>query len=329
MKKNSGTSQKLGSFLSPKAPNYSEKNIENKNGWNSERLLHPTRSSNRRQGFNSGRTIPSKWDDAERWISSPVSASSYTSNSNNKSCYVQNQRRPKSKSGPIVQQGTTNYYSNYYYSPTIPLRHGLVVKNFMMGGSPFTTGVLAPDVVSLQHYYAHEYDGPVYDIDDNSSSMLNENGVVLSSVFDAPSWSELLSDPSSPNSHDEKHDRTKNEDTVVSSNSKIDKGTQMSSPETENEDHSSTKSSSPNLAMDQKICHSAKLDVRDVQVDCQANVIKWSKSYASKLSSSHGKELKRSRTEANTSGLREMKLKSLLGRACRKQRLKLQYKNLR
>ncbi|AES94694.1 putative remorin [Medicago truncatula] len=294
MKKNSGPSQKLGSFLSPKEPNYREKNIENQKGWNSERvLLHPTTSSNiRRQAyvagvspFNSGRTIPSKWDDAERWICSPVSSSGY----------VQHQRNPKSKSGPIVPQGTT-YYSNF--SPTIPLRNGLVVKNLMMS-SPFTTGVLAPDIVSLQHYYPHDnLYGARYDIDDDSS-VVNENGVAHTSASNAPSWSELLSDPSSPNSHDEKFDGTKNEDTVMSPMSKIDKGTQMSSPETENEDHSSPKSSSPILAMNPKSCHSEKLEIKDVQVDCQANVIKWSKSYASKLSSFNGKELKKSGTEAS------------------------------
>lgn len=197
MKKNSGTSQKLGSFLSPK-----EKNIENQKSWNSERVLlqsttsNSSSSSNRKQGFvagfspfNSGRTVPSKWDDAERWICSPVSVSG--------SGYVQHQRGTKSKSGPILPQGTA-YYSNY--SPAIPLRNGLVVKNLMMN-SPFTTGVLAPDVVSVHHYYGHDnLYGPRYD-DEDSGSVVNENGVDVSSGMNAPSWSELLSNPSSPNSH--------------------------------------------------------------------------------------------------------------------------------
>ncbi|KAL5099268.1 hypothetical protein RYX36_003595 [Vicia faba] len=294
MKKNSGTSQKLGSFLSPR-----EKNIENQKSWNSERvLLQPTTSSssssNRKQGFvagfspfNSGRAVPSKWDDAERWICSPVSVSGSGSGSG----YVQHQRGTKSKSGPILPQGTA-YYSNY--SPAVPLRNGLVVKNLMMN-SPFTTGVLAPDVVSVHHYYGHDnLYAPRYDVED-SDSVVNENGVDFTSGINAPSWSELLSDPSSPNSHDEKCDRSKNEGTVMSPMSKIDRGTQMSSPETENDDHSSPKSSSPILAMDQKSCHSEKLEIRDVQVDFQANVDKGSKSYASKL--------KKSGTEGKVSGL--------------------------
>lgn len=206
MKKNSGSSQKLGSFLSPGAPSYREKSVESQKGWSSERMLQPASSSRRQSSvassgltpFNSGRTIPSKWDDAERWICSPVS-SSYANNQH------QLPQRPKSKSGPIVPPGA-GYYSNY--SPAIPLRRqSMVVKNLMMG-SPFSTGVLAPDALSLHHYYAaHDtVFSPLYDDDDDidneiqySSSELNQNGVALPSVSSAPMWSELLCDPSSPN----------------------------------------------------------------------------------------------------------------------------------
>ncbi|KAJ1381246.1 Remorin, C-terminal [Sesbania bispinosa] len=299
MKKSSGSSQKLGSFLSPGAPNYREKSIVSQKGWSSERVLQPTSSSRRQASvgvasltpFNSGRTIPSKWDDAERWICSPVSGYA-----NNKSCYAQqHQRRPKSKSGPIVPPGTA-YYSNY--SPTIPLRQGLVVKNLMIG-SPFTTGVLAPDALSLHHYYAHDtVFGPRYDMDNGmqmqySSPVLNENGVALPSVSSAPLWSEMLCHLSSPNSQDEERDGTKKEDTFL----KRDKGTQMSSPEAENDAHSSPKSS-PTSAMDQKSFHSTKSEVRDVQVDSQATVIR-----ESKQNPLHGKDLKKISTETRTPGL--------------------------
>lgn len=190
MKKSSSSSQKLGSFLSPREQNYREKSIESQKGWSSERKR---RNSNVTTPFNSGRTIPSKWDDAERWICSPVS-----SYANNRSFYPQNQiqRRPKSKSGPIVPPGTA-YYSNY--SPTVPLHNGLVVKNLMMS-SPFTTGVLAPDALSLQHFYAHDtlFGPPRYDFD--NSPLLNDNGPALSSMSSAPLWSELICDPSSSSS---------------------------------------------------------------------------------------------------------------------------------
>ncbi|XP_061341847.1 uncharacterized protein LOC133288164 [Gastrolobium bilobum] len=303
MKKNSGSSQKLGSFLSPGAPNYREKSLGSQKGWSSERVLQPEKSS-RRQAcltaltpFNSGRTMPSKWDDAERWICSPLSGYA-----NNKSSYAQLQRRPKSKSGPIVPPGTT-YCSNY--SPTIPLPQGLVVKNLMVG-SPFTTGVLKPDALSLHHYCAHDtVFGPRYDIDNGiqcSSPVPNENGVALPSMSSAPLWSELLCDPSSPNSQDDKRDGTKNEDTSISPFSKRDRGTQMSPPETENDAHSSPKSSASST-MDQKSCHSTKLEVRDVQVDSQTTVIRWSKSNATKMNLLNGKDLKKSSTETQASDL--------------------------
>ncbi|RZC30664.1 hypothetical protein D0Y65_001958 [Glycine soja] len=304
MKKSSGSSQKLGSFLSPGAPNYSEKSIGSQKGWSSERVLLQPSSSNIRNAcvanltpFNSGRTIPSKWDDAERWICSPVSG--YSNNKTNSYAQLQ-QRRPKSKSGPIMPPGT-GYYSNY--SPTIPLRQGLVVKNFMMGGSPFSTGVLAPDAISLHHYYSHEaVFGHRYDFDNSmqcSSPLLNENSVALPSVSSAPMWSELLCDPSSPNSQDEKRKETKNADDVTSL-SKCDKGTQMSPPETEND----APKSSPNSTMDQQNYLSAKLEVRDVEIDREATTVRWSKSHVPKLSLIPGiHSRKSSRTEAKASGL--------------------------
>ncbi|KAK7309216.1 hypothetical protein RJT34_05757 [Clitoria ternatea] len=275
MEKSSGTSQKFGSFLSPGAPN-----------------------SSIRTPFNSGRTVPSKWEDAERWICSPVSGYA-----NGKSSYAQLQRRPKSKSGPIVPPGTGSYSS---YSPTVPLRQGLVVKNLMMG-SPFSTGVLAPDALSIHQLYAHDTAfGPRYDIDNDtqsSSPLLNGNSVVLPLVSNVPKWSRQLCDPSSPNSQDDKQDGARNEDRLMSPLSKRDKGTQMSPPETESDAPSSPKSS-PTSAMDQQDSLStSKLEVRDVGVDNQATVIRCSKSNAAKLSLLPDKDLRKSSTESQASGL--------------------------
>ncbi|KAK7406547.1 hypothetical protein VNO78_08174 [Psophocarpus tetragonolobus] len=304
MKKSSGSSQKLGSFLSPGAPNDREKSIGSQKGWSSERVFLQASSSSIRHGsvanmtpFNSGRTIPSKWDDAERWICSPVSG--YANNKNN--CYAQLQRRPKSKSGPIVPPGT-GYYSNF--SPTIPTRQGLVMKNFMMGGSPFSTGVLAPDAISLHHYCSHDaVFGPHCDFENSmqcSSPMLNQNSAALPSVASAPLWSELLCDPSSPNSQDEKkRNESKNEDAETSP-SKCDKATQMSPPETEDD----APKSSPTWTSDQQNSLSSKLEVRDVEIDSEATIIRWSKSQVPKLSLLPGKHSRKSSsTEAKPSGL--------------------------
>ncbi|RYQ91622.1 hypothetical protein S83_066753 [Arachis hypogaea] len=281
---NSSSSMKLGSFLIPDMQNHSERSIGSQKGWNSERVvLNQTSRIRRHSGltsFNSGRrTMPSKWDDAERWICSPVSGYGSSSN-NNRNSYSRSQlqRHPKSKSGPIMPPGTSSssYYSNY--SPTIPLRQGLLVRNLMVGSS-FTTGVLAPDALSLHHFDAHDNDfGHRFDIGNvmqpcSTGAVLNDNNGVL-----APMWNQLLCDPSSPNSQDE---NPKNEENrIMSPFSRRDHGTQMSPPENEDDANSS-----PTSAMDQKNGHSGKLEVRDVEVDSEATVIRWPKGHATKLTS--------------------------------------------
>ncbi|KAE8716337.1 Remorin family protein isoform 2 [Hibiscus syriacus] len=80
VKKSSVATRKSGSFPSPGAPNHHHASSAGmQNGWSSEHVsLH--NDGGRRQGnvaaalpFNSVRTLPSKWEDAERWIFSPVS----------------------------------------------------------------------------------------------------------------------------------------------------------------------------------------------------------------------------------------------------------------
>lgn len=177
------------------SPNYSQK------GWSSERVAQAAMSSRRHTSlagltpFNSGRTLPSKWDEAERWICSPVSGYVNNPSSTSRVTHAQPQRRPKSKSGPIVPPPNgISYYSSSNYSPTLPLIEGLGlgVRN-LMPASPFSTGVLAPDAVSVYHY---EVENGVQ----CSCPTLTGIGVVPLST--APRWSELLCecDPSSPNS---------------------------------------------------------------------------------------------------------------------------------
>lgn len=94
---------------------------------------------------------------------------------------------------------------------------------------------------------------------------------------------------------DEKRKETKNADDVTSL-SKCDKGTQMSPPEPEND--------APTSTMDQQNNLSAKLEVRDVEIDSEASIIRWSKSHVPKLSLLPGKHSRKiSRTETKASGL--------------------------
>ncbi|XP_042941072.1 uncharacterized protein LOC122275850 [Carya illinoinensis] len=80
MKKSSAvSSRKSGLLPSPRTPNYRQAGIGMQKGWSSERVPMQT-STNRRQPanvallpFNNGRsTLPSKWEDEERWIFSSV-----------------------------------------------------------------------------------------------------------------------------------------------------------------------------------------------------------------------------------------------------------------
>lgn len=142
MKKASG-SHDLGTISSPGAPLYRGNSIGCQKGWTSERV--PTTSgggkhigSGALMSFNSGRALPSKWEDAERWICSPISGYGISQNPNSLP-----QKRPKSKSGPIVPPGPS-YYSNH--SPAIPALEASSLRNFVLG-SPFSTGVLAADGV--------------------------------------------------------------------------------------------------------------------------------------------------------------------------------------
>lgn len=95
----------------------------------------------------------------------------------------------------------------------------------------------------------------------------------------------------------------KNEDTVLSLVPRCDKGTQMSPTETENDEHSSPRSSATSV-MDQEEWHSPKLEVRDVQVDSQATVMRGSKRHAARLTkkdSLHSKDLRENSDEAQVS----------------------------
>lgn len=177
MKKSPASTQNLGNFPSPGAPK----------GWSSERVPHPTSSNNSSRRhisataltpFYSGRALPSKWEDAERWICSPVSGYGATKNLS----YSQFQRRPKSKSGPIVPPGM--HYSSL--SPGMHVLDGVNVKNFI-AGSPFSTGVLVAD--GLWVNYGGGGQGYL---------MQNESNAARSSSI--PGWSDLASEDSLPSS---------------------------------------------------------------------------------------------------------------------------------
>ncbi|XP_020873202.1 uncharacterized protein LOC9303040 isoform X2 [Arabidopsis lyrata subsp. lyrata] len=168
MRKTSVSSNSFGGFLSPGAPSYAD----NK-GWSSERVPHPssttsnsvTNGGRRHIGsasalttpFYSGRAIPSKWEDAERWICSPVATYPQVVCKNSSvSSQFSEQRRQKSKSGPIVPPtlphpqptSSSSAIGCYHYSPRMMMRSmEAPPKGLMVAGSPFSTGVLEADRV--------------------------------------------------------------------------------------------------------------------------------------------------------------------------------------
>ncbi|KAI3462752.1 hypothetical protein Pfo_019415 [Paulownia fortunei] len=270
MKKNSRSIRYSGAYTSPGTPEYGDNNAgEIPKSWSSERVPLPTSSSRRHisaaalMPFNSGRALPSKWDDAERWITSPVSG--YGSL---KTAVAQPQRRPKSKSGPLGPPGLV-YLSNY--SPTMPAVEGGNVRTFM-ANSALTTGVLVPDGLSI-HYDAG--------ISAKSNSLCDENNITRSTSV--PGLSDLHNETSLLSYQDDKIDGAKGEEALVS---RVvysrDMATQMSP---EGSTHSSSKGRlsfstlpfSIPTSLRQHSNPAAKDEVRDVQVDKGTTTARQSK----------------------------------------------------
>ena len=188
MKKNYASFGNSGAYTSPGTPDYGDNNVGGiQRGWCSERVPLPTNGNRRHisaaalMPFNSGRALPSKWDDAERWITSPVTSYGV--------CHAlvpQPHRRPKSKSGPLGTPGVP-YFPNY--SPALPMLEGGTASNFN-ARSPFSTGVLVADGVSV-HY------GGGLGVQSNPAHA--ENSMVARSTS-VPRWSDMLSESSLPSS---------------------------------------------------------------------------------------------------------------------------------
>ncbi|MBA0863587.1 hypothetical protein Goshw_023310 [Gossypium schwendimanii] len=288
MKKGSVSLSHLGTFPSPGGSDYRDNGaVVSQKGWSSERVARSANSNgNSRRHisassltpFYSGRTLPSKWEDAERWICSPVLGYGVSKNVN-----YHLQRRPKSKSGPIVPPGIA-FYSNC--SPSMNLLDGGgsgTVRN-LMAGSPFSTGVLMADGVSV-HYLGCRATAAAGDVDGDQSCMVQSDSNVARSAI-IPGWSsDLVSESSLPSSQDEKLDEIKDAEMMLCRvASRRDMATQMSPDNSSS--HSSTRERSsfghspppilPLTAVDNND-HPSKLDIREVQIDKRATVTNRSK----------------------------------------------------
>uniref|UniRef100_J3MY34 Remorin C-terminal domain-containing protein n=1 Tax=Oryza brachyantha TaxID=4533 RepID=J3MY34_ORYBR len=144
-------------FPSPRTPNFRRHRSSvfgHQKGWSSERVPLPSKGNRKYPGsssmafpFSNGRTLPSKWEDAERWIFSPNCGDVLDKTS------FAPARRPKSKSGPL---GPPGKFGGGQYSSASLLDNGRV--GHLTTNSPFLAGVLIPE----QHYCGEKDSGGRY-----------------------------------------------------------------------------------------------------------------------------------------------------------------------
>ncbi|TYI75655.1 hypothetical protein E1A91_D06G021800v1 [Gossypium mustelinum] len=271
MKKSSVSTRKSGAFPSPGTPNYHHHNNLSagmQKGSSSERVpLH--NNGVKRQGnvagmlpCNNGRTLPSKWENAERWILSP-------GDSGVKQSVMHPQRRPKSKSGPLGPPGAAY---NSLYSPSMYILDGGNMGNFM-AGSPFSAGIISANGL-VAHSRSH------------GGGFAVRTEPCMARSVSVHGCSEVVSPPSLPSQDaDENLDMVKDAATDISRTvSRRDMATQMSP---QGSTCSSTKESasfslstpSPLPIMELQSIHASKSEVRDVQIDERVTMTRWSKKH--------------------------------------------------
>ncbi|KAK1436588.1 hypothetical protein QVD17_02370 [Tagetes erecta] len=253
--KNSGSARRRCIFPSPGTPNYHHPaSIGAQKGWSSERVpLHTNTNRSTLMPYNNGKMLPSKWEDAERWIISPVAGDNGLKPS------VQQQNRPKSKSGPLGPHGSAD---NPMYSPAGSKCERGNVRSFVTE-SPLLNGVNA-DYNSLIQYQN------AFETNENFSSLMDH---FISRSVSLHGCSELLTHSLLRITQDDKIGGSTNAATNISHElSRRDMATQMS-PD-------SSPSSSPRkttTAVDLQHIRSSKSDIRDVQVDDQVTLTPYAK----------------------------------------------------
>ncbi|RCV08503.1 hypothetical protein SEVIR_1G338500v4 [Setaria viridis] len=282
-----------GTFPSPGTPNYNRHcagNMQYSKGWSSERVPLGA-GSNRRYGgsgvvlpFNNGRKLPSKWEDAEKWILSPVSCDGI----GRMSAPAPHHRRPKSKSGPLGHPaGIPGAYAAV--SPLVPCFDGVLAAANFAAHSPFSAGVLIPEHGRIGDFSS----GRGRSGDDGSSrsySAEKEPYILRSASIHA--WTETLMEASAfaniseETTRDDKLQGQQEATSVISSPIiKKDVATQMSPEDSISSSpkarHSCSSLPSGHLLKEANT-HIPKPEIRDVQVDDQVTVTRWSKRHVTR-----------------------------------------------
>uniref|UniRef100_A0ACD5Y194 Uncharacterized protein n=3 Tax=Avena sativa TaxID=4498 RepID=A0ACD5Y194_AVESA len=289
----------LGVFPSPGTPSYPRRHRSSvlgyQKGWSSERVPLPSKGNNRRYPatsmafpFNNGRTLPSKWEDAERWIFSPNSSDALAKTS------VPHARRPKAKSGPLGPPGRLGGQYSSVSSSVSLFDSGRV--GHLAANSPFLAGVLIPEHhcggKSTVGKYTSGTPGDEFGIGIGRSSLANSGSPAIQSTrvrrrLDTAVESSASLPSTQESVRDEQIESSEDSAPIKIPISRKDTATQTS-PELSRSSSPSTRPSfirsfSMQQAKERESCIS-DLEIRDVQMDDRVTLTRWSKKHVAQAS---------------------------------------------
>ncbi|KAL6858813.1 hypothetical protein ACP4OV_017815 [Aristida adscensionis] len=277
---------------SPGTPNYQRRGTTvpgYQQGCNSDRVLPHSNSHRKNSGssmmlpYSSRRTLPSKWEDAERWICSPN-----PSNALGRS--VPRHWRPKSKSGPL---GPPGRFGGPFtcVSSSAPFHESGRAGNFTMN-SPYLAGVLLPEHVCVGDLHARkDLSGASGDDSSNGRGRASGGHPVMQSTRAYQQFcSTIESYQSLPTSQecieDGQTDTTKDSTTSCTTTIERKDAATQTTPDI-------SRSSSPNMrpsfsrslsvqqVKELESCFS-KLEIKDVQMDDRVTLTRWSKKHVTR-----------------------------------------------
>lgn len=285
-----------GVFHSPGTPSYPRQHRPSSSGyqkgWSSERVPLRSKGNNRRYPassmafpFNNGRTLPSKWEDAERWIFSPNSGDALAKTS------LPHARRAKAKSGPLGHPGRLGGQYSSVSSSVSLFDSGRVGP--LTANSPFLAGVLIPEHYCMEKSNVGRYTSGTAGDDFGigivgRSSLANSGSPAIQSTrvrrrLDTAVES-CASLPSTQESVQDEHIEYSEDSApiIIPITSRKDTATQTS-PELSRSSSPSVRPSfirsfSTQQAKERESCIS-DLEIRDVQMDDRVTLTRWSKKH--------------------------------------------------
>ncbi|KAG8047507.1 hypothetical protein GUJ93_ZPchr0008g13687 [Zizania palustris] len=291
------TSQnKLGVPTSPGTPSYNRRGaaaVGHQQGWSSERVTLSSNVQKRHPNnsmvlpHNTVRTLPSKWEDAERWIFSPNPTNALGRTS------LPQPWRPKAKSGPL---GPPVRFGEPYSSVSSSSLLETARAGNLTANSPFLAGVLLPEHVCGSSSHTGRVLSGVPG-EDSRNGLGGRSGVanggnpsIWSTTVCQQLDSTVRSSQSLPTSQESTQAGTDEQinitrDSTTSRKSAIlrkDVATQTSPEQSRssspNRRHSFSRSLSSQQVKELESCFS-KLEIKDVQMDDRVTLTRWSKKH--------------------------------------------------